>query len=172
MNITKKQQKFVDEYLLDLNATQAAIRSGYSEKSASRIAIELLNKTHVAEAIQKAQSKRQKRTQVTSDYVLSRLVEIDQLDVLDIVNEEMSGFKPLSQWPKSWRTTITGIDVQEFFDYGEEGKELAGLVKKIKWPDKVKNLELIGKHIDIQAWRERKKVDVEDGQVVINIIDA
>jgi phage terminase small subunit len=75
-NLTPKQAAFVREYLVDLNATQAAIRAGYSEKSAARIGVELLNKTHIAQAVATAQAKRARRVEVTQDYVLSNLVEI------------------------------------------------------------------------------------------------
>ncbi|NGP40968.1 terminase small subunit [Acinetobacter sp. GC2] len=55
-DLTDKQQRFVDEYLIDLNATQAAIRAGYSEKTADSIGLQLLRKTQVAEAIEEAQN--------------------------------------------------------------------------------------------------------------------
>ena len=75
-NLTPTQAAIVREYLVDLNATQAAIRAGYSEKSAARIGVELLNKTHIAQAVATAQAKRARRVEVTQDYVLSNLVEI------------------------------------------------------------------------------------------------
>lgn len=68
--LTEKQKRFVQEYLVDLNATAAAKRAGYSEKSASRIAVELLNKTQVSAEIQKQQAKRQKRVEITQEKVL------------------------------------------------------------------------------------------------------
>lgn len=74
--LTDKQKEFVRQYLVDLNATQAAIRAGYSVKTASRIGPELLGKTCVREAIEKAQAKRAKRVEVTQDYVINNLVEI------------------------------------------------------------------------------------------------
>lgn len=74
--LTDKQTAFVREYLVDLNATQAAIRAGYSERTASRIGPQLLGKTWVREAIEKAQAKRARRVEVTQDYVLSNLVEV------------------------------------------------------------------------------------------------
>ena len=83
-NLTPKQQRFVEEYLIDLNATQAAIRSGYSEKSAQEIGAENLSKPMVAKAIQEALQERKERVQIDADYVLKRLVEIDQMDVLDV----------------------------------------------------------------------------------------
>lgn len=74
--LTDRQKEFVRQYLVDLNATQAAIRAGYSERTASRIGPELLGKTCVREAIEKAQVKRAQRVEVTQDYVINNLVEI------------------------------------------------------------------------------------------------
>ena len=68
--LTEKQKRFVQEYLVDLNATAAAKRAGYSEKSASRIAVELLNKTQVYAEIQNQQAKRQKRVEITQEKLL------------------------------------------------------------------------------------------------------
>lgn len=75
-NLTEKQKRFVQEYLVDLNATAAAKRAGYSEKSAARIAVELLNKTQVSHEIQKAMKRRQQRTEITQDRVLQELAAI------------------------------------------------------------------------------------------------
>ena len=80
-NLTPKQQRFVDEYLIDLNATQAAIRAGYSEKTARSIGQRLLTNVDIQKAIEEAQSKRAEQTQIDAAYVLRRLVEIDQMDV-------------------------------------------------------------------------------------------
>ena len=72
--LTPKQQRFVDEYLIDLNATQAAIRAGYSPKTAEQQGFQLLKKTSVSEAIEQAQQERQKRTLVTQDDVIRGLL--------------------------------------------------------------------------------------------------
>lgn len=74
--LTPRQEAFVAEYLLDLNATQAAIRAGYSAKTADRIGPELLGKTCVRDAISAAKSKRAERVEVTADYVLRNLTEV------------------------------------------------------------------------------------------------
>lgn len=74
--LTDKQKRFVDEYLLDLNATQAAIRAGYSAKTADRIGPELLGKTCVSDAIQAAILARQERTEITQDKVLEELGKV------------------------------------------------------------------------------------------------
>ena len=153
--LTEKQKKFAREYLLDLNGTQAAIRAGYSKKSAARISVGLLNKSHVAEYVAKLKASRCERTDINADYVLNRIVEIDQLDVADILTEE-GYILPIKQWPKVWRTTISAIDVQEMIS-GDE----VGIIKKIKFPDKVKNIELLGKHVDVQAFKDNIKVEGE-----------
>lgn len=145
MALTQKQRLFVDEYLIDLNATQAAIRAGYSKRTAGQIGDENLKKPQISQAIKAAMDSRNKRAQVNADYVLNRLVEIDQLDVLDILRDDMS-FKPLSEWPKAWRQYLVGFDIAEMFEGQGEDRSMVGLMKKIKWPDKVKNLELLGRH--------------------------
>lgn len=71
--LTEKQKLFVAEYLVDLNATQAAIRAGYSEKTAEQIGYQLLQKTLVQDAIQEAREKRQQRTEITQDMVVEEL---------------------------------------------------------------------------------------------------
>lgn len=68
--LTAKQQLFVDYYLVDLNATQAAKKAGYSERNADKIGPELLGKTRVKAAIQKAMDERSQRTKIDADYVL------------------------------------------------------------------------------------------------------
>lgn len=146
-NLTPKQQRFVEEYLIDLNATQAAIRAGYSEKTANEIGAENLAKPSIAKAIQDALKERSERVQIDADYVLKRLVEIDQMDVLDIMGDD-GNVKPLRDWPKIWRQYISNIETISVDD-GE------GWLKKIKWPDKVKNLELLGKHISVGAFKDK-----------------
>ena len=145
--LTPKQQRFVDEYLIDLNATQAAIRSGYSEKTARDIGCENLAKPNIAKAIEEAQNKRQEQTQIDAAYVLKRLVEIDQMDVLDIMDDQMK-IRPVNEWPKVWRQYVVNLENLELSD-GE------GCFKKIKWPDKVKNLELLGKHVSVGAFKDK-----------------
>ena len=146
-NLTPKQQRFVEEYLIDLNATQAAIRSGYSEKTAQQMGSENLLKPVIAKAIQEAQNKRTEQTQIDAAYVLRRLVEIDQMDVLDIMDDD-GNVKPLRDWPKIWRQYISNIETISMDD-GE------GWLKKIKWPDKVKNLELLGRHVSVGAFKDK-----------------
>ena len=159
MALTAKQQRFVVEYLVDLNATQAAIRAGYAAKGAKDQAYQLMQRPVIAAAIKEAMEARNQRTQVDADYVLNRLTEIDQMDLLDILDDDMS-IKRLSKWPKVWRQSLSGFDIAEMFEGVGKERDLVGLMKKIKWPDKVKNLELLGKHVNVNAFREQVAVDV------------
>lgn len=87
MALTDKQAKFVDEYLVDLNATQAAIRAGYSANRASEIGYQQLRKTTVQEAIAEAMEKRSKRVQRTADDVMRDLAAI-RADAMQIVHDK------------------------------------------------------------------------------------
>ena len=76
MSLTEKQQRFVDEYLVDLNATQAAIRAGYSRKTANEQGARLLANVSIASAVKDAQTARAERVRVTSDWVLAQQVSL------------------------------------------------------------------------------------------------
>ena len=149
--LTDKQAAFCREYIIDFNATQAAIRAGYSESTANQQASQNLVKLNIQSRIAELMQERNERVQVNADYVLNRLVEIDQMDALDILNDN-GGVKPIKDWPKIWRQFISGFDISEI---GGDEESLSAVVKKIKWPDKVKNLELIGKHTDVGAFKDR-----------------
>ena len=165
MALTDKQEMFCREYLVDLNATQAAIRAGYSVKTANRIAAQLLSKLDIQNRIVAHKSKRNEDVGIDADYVLRRLVEIDKMDVIDILNNDMS-IKPVSEWPQCWRRYIVGFDLAEMFEGRGEDREMVGILKRIKWPDKVKNLELLGRHVDVQAFKDKVEHSGE-----VNLVD-
>ncbi|WP_407197164.1 terminase small subunit [Enterobacter cloacae] len=138
------------------NQTQAAINAGYSPNTAAKFASQNMRDERVQKRIAELMEERNKRMRVSADYVLMRLVEIDQMDVLDILNDDGS-LKSIREWPKIWRTTLSGFDLSStIMNMNEDSIET--ILKKIKWPDKVKNLELIGKHVDVNAFKERLEV--------------
>ena len=157
--LTAKQEIFCKEYLIDLNGTQAAIRAGYSEKTAEQLSYQLLQKTSVVNRIAELKEARNSQLDVDGTYVLKRLIEWDQLDVLDILTDTGS-FKPISEWPKVWRTSISAMDVSTLM---KQEEDIETRIMKVKWPDKVKNLELIGKHVDVQAFKDKVDLSSEDG---------
>lgn len=85
MALTPKQEQFVAEYLIDLNATQAAIRAGYSEKNASKIASELLDKTQVRTAIDVGKTERSQKTNITAERVLAEIANMAFYDPADLM---------------------------------------------------------------------------------------
>lgn len=154
--LNDRQTRFIEEYLKDANASQAAYRAGYSQKNPNQQATKLMRNPAIKAEISRRMKARSERVQVDADYVLKRLTEIDQLDVLDIVDDS-GNMRPLREWPKEWRQSITGIDIQEIMS-----GDVETVVRKIKWPDKLKNLELIGKHVDVRAFEEERERGTED----------
>ncbi|EDQ1693289.1 terminase small subunit [Salmonella enterica] len=156
--LTAMQEAYAQEYTkCPENQTQAAINAGFSPNTAAVKASVMMRDERIQKRIAELMEERNKRLRVSADYVLLRLVEIDQMDVIDILNDDMS-INPVSEWPKVWRQYLTGFELADMFEGRGDEKELVGILKKIKWPDKVKNLELIGKHVDVNAFKERLEV--------------
>jgi phage terminase small subunit len=153
-----RHEEFCHEYLKTLSAQEAGKTVGFKTR---QHAWDVLQREEVEERIAYLNGQRLNRVDVDADYVLRRLVEIDQMDVLDIMNDNFC-LKPISDWPKVWRQFVSNIENNEEFEgYGED-REQSGWLKKIKWPDKVKNLELLGKHIAVGAFKEKIEHDVSD----------
>ncbi|MBX6793073.1 terminase small subunit [Pseudomonas aeruginosa] len=173
MALTKKQRLFVDEYLLDLNATQAAIRAGYSTRRATEIGYQLLQRSEVAQAIQAAMAERSKRTEVEADYVIRRLREIDEMDVLDILEDDGS-FRSIRDWPRAWRQFLSGIEIAELFEGRGDDRRIAGVLRKVKWPDKLRNLELLSRHVGTESAAldlELKRLDVAKKRAELKLLE-
>lgn len=155
--LTAMQEAYAQEYTkCPENQTQAAINAGFSPNTAAVKASVMMRDERIQKRIAELMEERNKRLRVSADYVLLRLVEIDQMDVLDILNDDGT-LKPIREWPKIWRTTLSGFDLSSTIMNMDE-TSIETILKKIKWPDKVKNLELIGKHVDVNAFKERLEV--------------
>ncbi|ENB7005680.1 terminase small subunit [Salmonella enterica] len=158
--LTAMQEAYAQEYTkCPENQTQAAINAGFSPNTAAVKASVMMRDERIQKRIAELMEERNKRLRVSADYVLLRLVEIDQMDVIDILNDDGT-LKPIREWPKIWRTTLSGFDLSSTIMNMDEDS-IETILKKIKWPDKVKNLELIGKHVDVNAFRERLEIDVK-----------
>lgn len=156
--LNAKMERFCQEYIKNPdNQTAAATAAGYNNAAVS--ASRNMDNPKVQERIAELMKQRNKRTKIGADYVLKRLVEIDELDLAEIMNDDLT-LKPLSAWPKAWRQFLSGVKVAELFEGQGDDKQMIGVLKSIKWPDKVKNLELIGKHVDVQAFKDRVEVNV------------
>ncbi len=169
--LTAMQEAYCQSYIkTPENQTQAAINAGFSPNTAAVKASVMMRDERIQKRIAELMEERNKRLRVSADYVLLRLVEIDQMDVLDILNDD-GGMKPIAEWPKVWRTSLSAMDIATIKttqaslqkENGEADLSVEGvehILKKVKWPDKVKNLELIGKHVDVNAFKERLDVNV------------
>lgn len=154
-----KQEAFCREYIVDLNATQAAIRAGYSEKTANRIANQLMSKLDIQVRTAELMKERNEKLKVDANYVLHRLIQIDEMDVADILTDS-GDIKPIKEWPKVWRTSLSAIDIQLI-----SSGDMDVITKKVKWPDKLRNLELMGKHVNVNAFTKEEKTSTSDGLV-------
>ena len=144
MALSAKRQAFIREYLVDLNQTQAAIRAKYAVKGAKDQAYNLMQNPEVAAAIAAGMEARNKRLQVDADYVLKRLTSIDQMDLAEIHGDD-GKLLPIKQWPLIWRQMVKEVDMK---------------TGKVKFHDKLRALELIGKHVNVNAFRDQVAVDV------------
>lgn len=137
--LTYKQQCFCEEYLIDLNATQAAIRAGYSTKCASNIASELMVKPAISEAINKAMAIRSRRTGVNADRVINELAKVAFLNPTDLVDFRDATLYPNANGADT--AAIASVKVKEVTG------DIDSVEREVKFCDKLKALELLGKHL-------------------------
>ena len=159
--LNEKQDVFCREYIIDLNASQAAIRAGYSKKTAPQQAARLLKNVNVAARINELKAERAERLKVDADWMLNRLVHEAEADLADLYFETGS-MKPVHQWPLIWRQgLVAGLDVQQEHAYCDGEKIPDGVTIKARVSDRVKRLELIGKHIGVQAFNEKVEHNIK-----------
>lgn len=154
--LTPKQARFVHEYLVDLNATQAAIRAGYKPKNAYQIGSENLRKPQIQAALQEARESQEARTQITADRVLRELARVAFADVTDVTYIEGGHVRLIDskELTEDQRAAIA---------YAKEG----AFGPEVKLYDKIKALELIGKHLGMF-----EKAEEQDSQGVRVVMDS
>ncbi|MBB6218672.1 phage terminase small subunit [Anaerosolibacter carboniphilus] len=177
MKLTPKQKIFCDEYLVDLNATQAAIRAGYSERTAKEVGYENLTKPHIQKYIDERMKNRQQRTEITQDKVLQELARVAfargtdfakvalRIGYRDIVDKEG---KVIGQQPFEYQA----VEIINTDDIPEDKRAAIASIKQgtngieVKPYDKVKALELLGRHLGMF----NDKVELA-GEMGVKIID-
>lgn len=160
VTLTRKQQLFVDEYLVDLNATQAAIRAGYKEKTARFIASENLTKPNIQVAIEKAMAIREKRTEITQDKALKELGRLGFSDIRKYFKDDGS-LKNITDLDDDAAAAVASVEVDELFDGSGKDRVQIGFTKKFKFWDKNSALEKIGKHL--KMFTEKIEYPDKDG---------
>ncbi|WP_068092705.1 terminase small subunit [Novosphingobium rosa] len=155
--LTDRQQLFVEHYLKHLNATQAYIDAGYAPKNADKSGPALLGNSRVAGAISEAMGERSARVKIDADWVLQRLGEDVEADMAEIY-DETGNIKPVREWPIVWRKgLVAGVETIEERD--EDGK-VTGFVRKVRLADRSKLKEMLGRHVGVQAFKDRVEHDV------------
>jgi phage terminase, small subunit len=155
--LSEKQTRFVQEYIIDLNARQAAIRAGYSPKTAGAQSSRLLTKVKIQDEIAKAMEDRGKRTGVTQDRVLVELSAIAFAKATDYVEVDENGavkIKPTANLSDEQKKAIAGI------------KEGANGIE-VKLVDKTKALEMLSRHLGL--FNDKLNVNVEAIEIIEDI---
>lgn len=144
--LTPKQKRFVAEYLVDLNATQAAGRAGYKDPNIGR---QLITKNNVAEAIRKAMADREERTGVTQDWVVQELYKIAHADrggIAKVVGGVRVVLTDTDELDDEQRAALVGVEETKF-----------GI--KVTTCDKLKALELLGRHLGMFTDKQEISAD-------------
>lgn len=158
--LTDKQRRFVDEYLIDLNATQAAIRAGYSVRTANEQGAQNLAKLSIQDAISRKMAARSRRTGVNAERVVLELAKVAFAKMTDIVDSNGKIKEDASP---------DDLACIESIKYKESDNEYGGSVEReVKIASKLKALELLGKHLGM--WSDKFNVTVEKSEKLDDII--
>jgi phage terminase small subunit len=148
--LTAKQKAFCEEYMIDLNATQAAIRAGYSKDTAQEQSSRLLSNVMVQEYVSHLQEARSKRTEITADRVIKELGKLAFGNISNLYNEAGELAHP-QKLPEEVSATITEVTERSL------GGEDPMIERKYKVADKKASLELLGRHLSI--FNDKVKVE-------------
>lgn len=162
--MTEAQKRFCDEFLIDLNATRAykvAYPSCKKDETARANGSRLLTNANVQAYIEEAKKEREERTKITQDMVLKELAKIAFFNPKNIFNENNT-LKDVIDLDDDIASVITSVETFEEFDgYGDD-REKIGNTTKVKLADKMKALEMIGRHLGM--FKDKVEVDVKEKQ--------
>lgn len=171
--LNARQKQFVREYLLDLNATGAARRAGYSEKTAYSIGFELLRKPEIQKAVQAAMERRAKKNEITADMIVRELAKIGFANLGDYLRRTSDGepFVDLSNMTPEQSAALSEVTVEDFTDgRGPDAREVRRV--KVKLCDKRAALVDLGKHIGMFRGDTGDDDAPMPVKVEINVIDG
>lgn len=155
MALNEKQRQFVQEYLVDLNATQAAKRAGYSERTAYSQGQRLLKHDEIQAAIQEARKAQQERTEITADRVLQEYARVAFFDPRKLFGVDGKP-RDVTDLDQETAAALAALDVLESF----EGGEFVGYVKKYRMASKLHALDALAKHLGLFE----KQIQEEGGE--------
>lgn len=165
--LSPREERFCQEYLVDLIGSKAARRAGVAERGAKVWASRALTKANVQRRIRKLMHERALRTQATADEVLLELKKLAFADVRRVFTKD-GALKSIRSMPKDVSATIASVEVEELFEGRGENREHVGSVHKLKQWDKLKALELLGKNLKL--WTD--KVDVSGNLTLEDLVLA
>ena len=150
--LTEQKKIWARAYVSNnFNGRKASEEAGYCETSYDQRAWDNSHSAEVLAYVAKLIAWRNERLDIDMDYVLKRCHDIDQLDFGDILDED-NNFLPIKEWPKVWRQTISTVELGQLIRSKNDPEKMVQILSKIKLPDKLKNLELLGKHTLVRAW--------------------
>jgi phage terminase small subunit len=159
--MTPKRERFIEEYLVDLNATQAALRAGYAASGAQQEGARLLANPEIAAAIDKRREKVSEKTGLTVELIDQKLKALVEFDPRKVLRDDGTLQKP-SEWDESTAAAVAGLEVDEI---GIEGV-VVGHTKKLKIADRIRPLELAYKRLGVL-----RETQVQVGQLNLIIQD-
>lgn len=155
VRITARQQRFVDEYLIDRNAMQAAIRAGYSANTAKEMGYENLTKPHIQAAIEEGRAKQQERTGITADRVVREAARIGLFDPRKLFGDDGAP-KGIHELDDDTAAAISGVKISTRKDEDGKGETI---VTEYKVSDKNSALEKLFKHLGLYELDNQQRVD-------------
>lgn len=159
--LTPRQRLFVNAYLIKPDATAAAIKAGYSAKTAKPIGFENLKKPAIAAHIDANRKKVDEKTLMDAAAFREHLHNIIHADIADVL-DDLGKLKPVSEWPAVWRKMVVGIDITELFEGRGKDREVIGELKKIKAVNREKVMEMYGRHVGVQAFKDQVEHTASD----------
>lgn len=160
--LTDKQRRFVDEYLVDLNATQAAKRAGYKDPNIGR---QLITKNNVSEEIQRRKKELSDRTGITQERVLREFAKIAFFDPRKLFQDNGQP-KDITMLDDDTAGALAGLDVMEVYEGHGQDREFVGYTKKYKIADKLRALDALGKHLGLFE-KDGADQEPEEGGVIL-----
>ena len=151
--LNAKQARFVAEYLVDLNATQAAIRAGYSRKTANAQGARLLTNVSVRDSISRGKAERKERLELDGDLYLGILHDLCTFDLASVLDAK-GNFLPLGQWPARERLALAGIET--IVKNAKAGDGVVDEVLKARFTDRKGNVELMLRHLGLLVDRSER----------------
>lgn len=148
--LTDKQIQFIEQYLIDFNATQAAIRCGYSKKTAKEQASRLLTKVNIQHELSKRFTDKANKVGISRERTMEEIGRIAFSDIRRFFDAN-GNLKALSDLDDESAAVLSSMEVDELFDgYGEDRQQV-GVTKKVRLWDKLKALEMLAKHFKIYS---------------------